>query len=344
MPDSSAVATETLAANEIPILDLGPYFAGQPGALDAVARQLYDASTKVGFYYLKNHGVPDALVAQTFAESARFHALPLEAKRALRIDANKIGYLEVATSVTRHSALAGESKPNLYAAFCWRHDLAPDHPDVLAKKPFRAPNQWPAGLPGFRETVMAYQRAIEGLAKRILPIFARALDLPLDFFEAAFRTPLLNTQLNYYEHQDGFDGSQFGIAPHTDRGFFTVLAQASVPGLEIRTADGRWVVAPVLPGHFLVNTGDLLRFWTNELFLSTPHRVINTSRGDRHSIPLFFNPDPDTTIACLPTCATPERPAKHPPIKYVDFYSWFVKQNYPDVVAAMQQGAAPPPR
>ena len=334
---SNRTAVGELAANEIPILDLGPLLAGQAGALDALAKQLYRASTEVGFYYLKNHGVPDSLVEQTFAESVRFHALPLEQKQGLKLDKHKIGYLEVGTSVTRHSPLAGQAKPNLYSAFCLRHDLPPDDPRVLAGKPFRAPNRWPEGLPGFRANVMAYCRALEALALRLLPIVARSLDLPPDYFDAAFRTPLLNMQLNHYEHQADFDGTQFGLAPHTDRTFFTILCQAKIPGLEIRTADGRWVVAPALPGHFLVNTGDLLRLWTNEVFLSTPHRVINSSSVDRDSIPFFFNPDPDTMIECLPTCQSAERPAKSPPIRYMDFYSWFVKQNYPDVVTAMRQ-------
>jgi isopenicillin N synthase-like dioxygenase len=337
MKTSRTGAVDELAANEIPILDLGPFLAGATGALDAVATQLYRASTEVGFYYLKNHGVPESLINQTFSESSRFHALPLEQKQGLKLDKNKIGYLEVGSSVTRHSPLAGQAKPNLYSAFCLRHDLAPDDPRVLAGKPFRAPNRWPEELPGFRANVMTYCRALEDLALRLLPIFARSLDLPLDFFENAFRTPLLNMQLNHYEHQADFDGTQFGLAPHTDRTFITILCQAKIPGLEIRTADERWVVAPVLPGHFLVNTGDLLRLWTNEVFLSTPHRVINSSNVDRDSIPFFFNPDPDTLIECIPTCQSAERPAKSPPIRYMDFYSSFVKQNYPDVVTAMRQ-------
>ncbi|GAA4327860.1 2-oxoglutarate and iron-dependent oxygenase domain-containing protein [Pigmentiphaga soli] len=328
-------STLHLAADEIPVLDLGPYLAGEPGAIDAVARDLLYASTNVGFYYLKNHGIPQSMIDRVFAESERFHRLPEEEKQKLKIDKNKIGYFGAESTVTRHSELGKGTKPNLYSAFCVRNDLAADDPDVLAGKLFRGLNQWPGNLPGFRENVMAYSNALENLGRRLLPIFSRALNLPPDFFDAAFRKPLLNMQLNYYAHQPDFDGSQYGLAPHTDRTFITILCQAKVPGLEIRTADGRWVVAPALPGHFLVNTGDLLRLWTNELFLSTPHRVINTSQVERHSIPFFFNPDPDTVIECLPTCQSAERPAKNPPVTYSDYYEWFVRQNYPDVVTAM---------
>jgi isopenicillin N synthase-like dioxygenase len=327
-------STLQLAADDIPIIDLGPYLAGEPGALDAVARDLYYASTQVGFYYLKNHGISQAVIDQVFAESARFHHQPESEKLKLKLDKNKIGYFGAGTSITRHSDLGKGTKPNLYSAFCVRSELKADDPDVLAGKLFRGLNQWPGNLPGFRDNILTYNRALESLGRSLLPIFARALDMPLDFFDEAFRKPLQNLQLNYYAHQENFDGSQYGLAPHTDRSFITILCQAKVPGLEIRTIDERWVVAPVLPGHLLVNTGDLLRMWTNEVFLSTPHRVINVSSDERHSIPFFFSPDPDAMIECLPSCQSADRPAKHPPVSHAEFYEWFVRQNYPTISAA----------
>ena len=324
-------STLDLAANEVPILDLGAYLAGEPGALDAVARDLLYASTHVGFYFVSNHGIPQALIDRVFGESARFHALPQDDKEALKLDKNKIGYFGTGTTGGRRPGI----KPNLYSAFCVREDLAADDPDVLAGKPFRGLNQWPSDLPGFRETVMEYLHAVQDLGRSMLPIYARALNLPLDYFDKAFEKPLLNMQLNHYEQQEVFEGDEFGLAPHTDRTFITLLAQAQVPGLEIQPASGTWFTAPVLPGHFLVNTGDLLRLWTNEKFLSTPHRVINTSNVERHSIPFFFNPDPDTLVECLPTCQSAEDPPRHPPLKYIDFYEWFVRRGYPDIRSAL---------
>jgi isopenicillin N synthase-like dioxygenase len=336
-------ARTTLAANEIPIFDLTPLRSGDRAAMAAVARDLRRASTEVGFYYVRNHGIGQELIDGVFHASERFHGLPINEKQALAIDRHKIGYFEVESTLTRHSALAEGTRPNLYAAFCVRKDLAPDDPDVMAGKLFRGLNRWPAGLPAFRETVLRYNQALEDLARGMLPLYAMALDLPENYFDAAFTKPLTNLQLNYYPHQERFDGDQFGIAPHTDRGFITILAQAKITGLEIRTLDERWVQAPVLPGHFLINTGDLLRFWTNNLFLSTPHRVINVSNLERHSIPFFFNPDPEALIECLPTCQSADNPPKNPPIRYGDFYEWFVRQNYKSVVDAIGASAAPTP-
>ena len=337
---SHSPATATLSENEIPVIDLGPYLSGEPGALEKAGRELFRASTEVGFYYLKNHGVPQELIDQVFAESKRFHDQPLEAKRNLKVDKNKIGYFEVESSITRHSALAEGARPNLYAAYCLRQELSPDDPDILAGVPYRALNRWPDNLPGFRENVLAYSVALEGLGKKLLPVIATALSMPPDFFDGGFEKPLVNLQLNYYPHQPHFDGTQYGLAPHTDRGFITILCQAKVPGLEIRTVDGRWVIAPILPGHFLVNTGDLLRHWTNDVFLSTPHRVINLSGDERHSIPFFYKPDLPTVVECIPSCQSDESPAKYPPTTVLEFYDWFVKRNYPDVAAAQRKERA----
>ena len=104
--------------------------------------------------------------------------------------------------------------------------------------------------------------------------------------------------------------------------------QHGIGGLQIRKTDGTWFDAPVLPGKFLINTGDLLRRWTNDRWLSTPHRVLNLSGTDRYSIAFFFGPDLDRVMSCLPSCQGPGNPAKHAPISYAQYKTEFVKANY----------------
>ena len=108
----------------------------------------------------------------------------------------------------------------------------------------------------------------------------------------------------------------------------TLLPDNEVAGLEIRPAGWDWVPAPALPGSFLVNSGDILRRWTNDRFLSTEHRVLPSVGSDRYAIPFFFDPRTDAVVACLPTCEGPDAPAKYPPIPYGDYLVWFMKRNY----------------
>ena len=330
---------QDLTGTAIPVLDLAAYRAGAPGAVEDLGRQLLDACTRVGFYYIRNHGVPKAVTAELFRQSTRFHAQPAEEKAKLRVNANKIGYIEMATSFTRHSVLSAGRLPNLNASFVMRRELRPDDPDLLAGKPFTGLNQWPDNLPGFREGCVAYLTAMESLGRSLLPLYSAALGMPRDFFAAAFRKPTVSFRLLHYPSQGEPDGEQFGSAPHTDNGFLTILAQAEVPGLAVGTADGRWIAAPVMDDHFLINTGDLLRRWTNDRFLSTPHMVINQSGVERYSAPYFFNPDLDTLIECLPTCVGAGEQPRHAPVLFLDQYRSFVAKNYPTVSPAAATAA-----
>ncbi|MFN4091075.1 MAG: isopenicillin N synthase family dioxygenase, partial [Alphaproteobacteria bacterium] len=282
MPDSTADQT-------IPIIDIGPYREGEPGAAERAAAELRHALTRVGFYFVRGHGVPQDLIDATFGAAADFHAQPLEAKLALKLNHHNIGYLPMRGNTLRTSTVQKDTKPNLNEAFFVKRDLPPDHPDVVAGKRFRGANRWPEGLAGFRETVVAYCSAMERLALSLLPLYARALDLAPDWFAEPFREPQYTLRMTHYPRQEAFAGDEFGLAPHTDTSFMTLLAQNEVPGLSIRTPEGEWLDAPAVPGTFVVNGGEMLRRWTNERFLATPHRVINRSGRERYAIPFFFD-------------------------------------------------------
>src|SRR5262249_57079565 len=104
------------------------------------------------------------------------------------------------------------------------------------------------------------------------------------------------------------EANQFGIAPHTDANFMTFLAQSEIPGLQVRMPDATWVDVPYVPGSFAVNSGDMMKRWTNHRFKSTPHRALPPVGRPRYAIPYFMGPHLDTQIACLPTCQGPGDP------------------------------------
>lgn len=323
----------------IPVLDLAPYLADRNGALKNLAAALRDALERVGFFFIVNHGVPQALIDRVFAEAARFHALPLEEKLALRMSRHNTGYVPLGGGASRASAIADAAKPNLNEAFFMKRDRPSDHPDVLADIPFRGLNQWPDNLPGYRETLVEYFDTLETLGKRLLPVYATALDLPRDFFAEAFDEPQITLRLSHYPPVD-HEADQFGLAPHTDAGFMTMLAQNELPGLAIRPAGGDWIDAPMIPGSFLVNAGDTLKRWTNDRFLSTEHRVLNATGRARYAIPYFFDPRTDYVIECLPTCQGPDNPPRYKPVAYGDYLTWFMTRNYR---AGPDDPAVPPP-
>ena len=312
----------------IPVLDLGAYLAGKSGAEIRLAEQLGWASENVGFYFIRNHGVDQALIDATFAQAARFHALPMAQKHALLINKDQIGYLPMGGAKMRSSDVNNNTRHDLNEALFIRRERTPDDPDVMAGKPWRGLNQWPDNLPGFRETVLAYWTRMEALGQSLLPLYDRALGMPQGFFRERFSGAHINLRLSHYPPDLAAEDNQFGIAPHTDSGFMTFLPQSAVPGLEIRTTSGKWLAVPPMPGSFLVNTGDILHQWTNRRFLSTPHRAINRSGTDRYAIPFFYDPNTDVMIECLPSCTGPDKPPLYPTRSFGDYYAWFVKMNY----------------
>ena len=108
----------------------------------------------------------------------------------------------------------------------------------------------------------------------------------------------------------------------------TALARTDVPGLAIRLPSGEWFAPPVIPGTFLINLGNMMRRWSNNRFLSTPHGVINESGTDRYSIAYFHSPNPDVVIDCLPSCVDADHPAQYAPAVYRDLILAFFRANY----------------
>jgi len=322
----SAVASPTMIAGEIPLIDVGDFLAGKPGAAERAAAELRFAFEKVGFYYLAGHGIPQSLIDAGYEAAARFHAQPMEAKLAVKVDEHTIGFMPTAGEAP--NAKAQGKRPSQNEAYFLRRERQPDDPDVLSGRRFHAMNKWPADLPGFRDTALTYMRTLEALCRKLVRLYALALDLPATHFDACFTEPHMILRMSRYPVIDGEDARTDSLVPHTDSGFMTLLPPNKVPGLSIQLPDGRWVDAPGVDGAFVVNGGDILHRWTNERFLSTPHRVRNVSGQIRYAIPFFCDPNHDTMIECLPTCQSAERPAKYPPIKFGDYALWFAAQRY----------------
>jgi isopenicillin N synthase-like dioxygenase len=317
------------AAAVIPVIDYGPYFAGEPGALQRLAHDVRHACENVGFFYALNHGVPQDTIDRGFAASRRFHALPLEEKLNLRLNQNNIGYMPMNASVQAASTVHKATKPNQNESFFISYDRPVDHPDVIAGIPLRGRNQWPDSLPDLREDMNAYFQALRAMCDRMLPAFAVALEMPEDFFSSCFANEChANLRFLHYPPQEDTSENTFGTAPHTDNSFMTALARTDVPGLAIRLPTGEWFPPPVIPGTFLINLGNIMRRWSNNRFLSTPHGVINESGTDRYSIAYFHSPNPDVTIECLSSCVSVDNPPQYLPALYRDLVLEFYRKNY----------------
>ena len=306
-------AARPASRDEVPILDLGSAIGGAPA--EALARELRRACETTGFFYVANHGVPQAVVDNAFAATKRYFALPLDERLRDKVDERfRRGYMPFGLS--KHAGYA----PDLKESFDYGVDLPLDDPDVVAARPLHGPNRWPKDLPWLRESAEAYFNAMLGLGKNLTRVVAVSLGQPADYFLQWFRKPMVQTRLFHYPMQPvNGDEKQIGVAPHTDYGMITILFQDPIGGLEVCKRDGEWVAAPYVDGTFVINLGDLMKVWTNDVYVSNAHRVINRSGRERYSIPTFFNLDYDAPVACLSTCQSAENPPKYKPIKSGDY-------------------------
>ncbi len=301
----------------LPVVDISA-----PQAAAALGRALEE----IGFAYVIGHGVPEAVIDGAFAASRAFHASPVAQKRSLAINEWHRGYMAMATSTVVTSSVARVKRPNLSESLMIMHDVVLE--DVGA--PLQGPNQWPDWLPGFRAAIEAYRGAVEPVCRRIIRLIAVALGLEETALDRHFAKPTTFLRLLHYPpHPVDVPDDQFGSAPHTDYGIVTLLAQDDCGGLQVRRRDGGWIDAEPLPGAFVLNVADMLARWTNDRFVSTPHRVINNRTGaDRYSLPFFFDTAMDSIIECLPTCAGPTNPPRYPPVRYGDYLMDRLNKNY----------------
>jgi len=326
---SMAVKSVEEATRTIPVIDFAPAFRADPAGLDAAAAQVRRACEQIGFFYMTGHGVAQAVIDAAFEASREFHAMPIEDKMRLKLNENNIGYLPVNESMQRSSTVHKATRPNFNESFFISHDRDGDHPDVMARLPLRGRNQWPEGHARMRAAMVRYMKALEAVGEKTLPVLARALDMPASHFTPFFANEAhLNVRFLHYPPQDTDDDEQFGQGPHTDNSFITMLAREDVPGLAVRLPSGEWLAPPVIPGTFLVNLGNIMKRWSNDRFLSTPHGVLNDTGNDRYSIAFFYSPNPASAIECLPSCTSAADPPHYPAAIYRDLILEFYNANY----------------
>ncbi|KAI9029181.1 putative iron/ascorbate oxidoreductase [Hyaloraphidium curvatum] len=326
--DRQDTTAKTLDFSEIPIVDIAGLDSPDPDKRMAVAREIDRACRRVGFLYVKNHGVPEAAINAAFAASKLFFALPEEEK--LELDINKgtrhrgyVGYGGLNADINNPDAA------DIHEALEVGLDLPPDDPDFLAGNPMYGPNMFPASVARseMADPVNEYVDEMVRAGRRIFRGFALALGLPETWFEDKITKPMGQLRMLHYPPQSPKKrGTEIGIGAHTDYECFTILAQ-DADGLQVLNASSEWVAAPPVPGCLLINIGDCMMRWTNDVYRSTVHRVVNLSGGDRYSLVFFFGADYGAVVECLPTCLGPSG-AKYPPVRAGEWTVRNIRESY----------------
>jgi isopenicillin N synthase-like dioxygenase len=307
----------------VPVIDIAGLAsdAGGSDAQDAVAA-IARACREWGFFQVVNHGVPEHLPRKVLQMAAGFFAQPQSVKdRILRTRENPWGYYN--NELTKNQ----RDRKEVF-------DYTSDGVDPI----YGAENRWPDIGDAFQALMREYLGACETLSLTLLEAFCVGLELPPHFMRADFAgTHTGFIRLNYYPVRDPLAGAtvphqekaDLGVHHHTDAGALTVLLQDSVGGLQV-FRDGYWHNIPPVEGAFVINTGDMMQVWSNDVYQAAIHRVLAMQDQDRYSVPFFFNPAAATIVSPLPTTVTAQRPARYRSIDWSEFRGRRTDGDYAD--------------
>jgi isopenicillin N synthase-like dioxygenase len=293
----------------LPVIDIGPLWDDEPSAGKArAASQIHQACVNSGFFYVRNFGISKELMAEAVDWSRKFYTLPQAAKDKVRCH-----------DITTYRGYGDWEKitPGFEPDHKEYYSMGLELDDVSLPMSDRGLVLWPDDdLPGFKTFFRHYIGCMNALSQKLVQGFALSLGLAPDFFDSAFRQPYLFMRPSYYPPaRDVLAAKKWSCGPHTDYMAFTILQQDDVGGLEVMSLDGSWIEAPPIPGSMIINIGDMMASWTNDLYASTPHRVANRSPDrSRISLATFFGPDSSTVVSCLDTCQSKDNPPRYPPI------------------------------
>ena len=268
----------------IPLIDIS--------AAADVTREIEQASHDIGFMYIVGHGIAPKTIAQLRSVVVDYFALPIDVKSRDRISRdNYRGYIPVGF----FSANSGYDTADNYEGYKLHHEVQVDAP-ICSVCELYGPNKWPDEPKHFKQYVIEYWRECDRVAAVLLRAMARILGTAQDSFLQLFDLPLTNMTLLHYPPQIAESGG-FGIHPHKDTDALTILAPDPVGGLMVKRRNAQeWISAEPPDDALIVNIGDLLELWSGGYFVSTPHKVVNTSGAERYSFPYFAVPRFDTVV------------------------------------------------
>jgi isopenicillin N synthase-like dioxygenase len=307
----------------IPVIDIAPFLAGGEGSR-AVVDAVREACEAIGFFVITGHGVPAAAVDRIVRNAMSFFDLPMERKLRVRKPdgPDSKGYTPFGTKTVgkdRDPTL----KPSLHESYAigpLDATADPYYHCAEAGTNF-AGNHWPEEPADLKPAFTSYYREMERVGAIIIRIFARALDVPDEYFERRIdkHTSILRV-INYPALDVAPAPGEERSAAHTDTTAITILRIDDAPGgLQVQTPGGGWIDVKRIPDSYVINIGDIMMRWTNDRFVSTMHRVVNPplsagSTARRISVPYCLMPNYDAVIECVPSCAPAGKAAKYPPI------------------------------
>ena len=327
--DRHPVAGEMSVEQQVPVIDISDLLIDSSSeAARASIDQIANACQDWGFFQVVNHGISDPLVTDTWAQTRLLFAMPEEGKLAvMRSKDNPWGFYN--NELTKNQ----RDKKEVF-------DFCGEAVDSI----YGQSNRWPDAQDDFKQVMTTYFDACTTLSLKLLEAFSLGLKLPAEFMHGDFAPQHTGfVRLNHYPIEDPMSGSSndyrpeadLGIHHHTDAGALTVLMQDDVGGLQVYH-EGCWHNVPPIPGAIVINTGDMMQVWSNDIYQAPIHRVLAMQARVRYSIPFFFNPAASSKVSPLPTVVSEANPSRYRDIEWARFRGARSDGDYADYGTEVQ--------
>ncbi|CAG8906697.1 unnamed protein product [Penicillium egyptiacum] len=327
----------------IPVVD----FAGwnTESSRQQIAQDIVAACKKVGFVYIANHSLPESMLDEAFNWSKLFFELPQDEKlKAPHPEGWAVhrGYSWPGLEKVSQAMSTGNDKERV-GQLREVTDTKESY-DIGSDENTTQPNQWlpEHSLPGFRDFMRRFYWECFRVGGEVLQ--ALTVGLQLDENHLLKKHSGHNNQLRLLHYPpipaEAIETERAARCPaHTDWSSITLLFQDDCGGLEVEdiSSPGTFVSAMPIKNAIVMNVGDLLQRWSNDLLRSTSHRVTLPPLPDRFegpdsmtrrrfSIPYFMSPDSDSVIECIPCVG--EVAAKYEPITQAEYNQMRASMQY----------------
>lgn len=289
----------------IPVVDLSDFLSNDQNRKQKFVNELGKAYEEVGFVAVKNHGIPDDLIADLYRYVQQFFALPTDTK--LNYEKKELAGQRGYTSFGREHA-KGFDAPDLKEFFQYGQTVNDGNP-IKKEYPENVSVQ---EVPELSPTLYDAYRNFEKSGRALLQAIALYLGLDEHYFDEYVHNGNSILRAIHYPPLTSEPKSAIRAEQHEDINLITLLVGASADGLQILTRQNEWVGVTSLPEQIVVNVGDMLQRLTNNRLKSTTHRVVNPPRElwgtSRYSIPFFLHPKGSMNLTCLEGCIDKEHP------------------------------------
>ncbi|XP_061342153.1 gibberellin 2-beta-dioxygenase 6-like [Gastrolobium bilobum] len=257
-------------ACELPLIDLNGLKSSNESERIACTAAICRAASEWGFFQVVNHGINPELLRNMREEQVKLFGVPFE-KKLLNNP-----YRWGTTTATRSNQ------------FSWSEAFH------IPLNMISEADSW-GEFSSLREAINEFAPAMLEVSRLLASILAENMGHPKDAVEKLCDASTSFLRLNHYPSCPKYKEEIFGLVPHTDSDFLTILHQDEVGGLQLMK-DSKWVAVKPNPDALIVNIGDLFQAWSNDEYKSVEHKVVANDKIERYSIAYFLCPSYSTMI------------------------------------------------